>query len=370
MSALAPIPRTLATPALVIDRARLEANVKRMAVAMAAAGVALRPHFKTSKMIAVARLQLSAGAVGLTCATAAEVEALLDAGIEDIFWANSPVGPVKARQAALFNQRGRVAVGLDSVALAEPLAAAADELGVTIPVLIEVDTGLGRTGVRAERAASLASALGAYGSLELTGVYTHEGQLAGLGGTRDELRAAGISAGEQLASVALELRAAGFAVPVVSVGSTPGWDSAPLAEGVTEARPGTYVFFDANQLRLESTTIECCALRVLTSVVSTQRDGAIVIDAGLKAMSSDPSNRGPSYGLALTSEGLVDPSLTFSTAYEEHGLLVGDGAQRYKVGDVLSVLPNHACGTVNMWSRIYVISGDGAVDIWTPIARH
>jgi D-serine deaminase-like pyridoxal phosphate-dependent protein len=360
---------TIETPALVIDLARVRVNVTAMAAAMAEAGVGLRPHFKTSKLIEVARLQREAGAVGFTCATPAEVSALLAAGFEGIFWANSPVG-VKAAQAAQFSLRGDVAVGLDSVALADGLQAAAAAAGTRIRFLLEIDTGLGRTGIAAGDAVAVAGELRGFDRLDLIGVYTHEGQLAGLTGPREELKAAGLAAGQRLVDAAAELRAAGFNVERVSVGSTPGWDSAPLVRGITEARPGTYVFFDANQLRLGSCEIDQCAVTVLASVVSTPRDGAAVVDAGVKAMSSDRSNRGNTLGLPLTAARQLEPGLEFGVAYEEHGLLSGPLASALAVGQRMQILPNHACGVTNMWSRVYVVDGEEVVADWAQVARH
>lgn len=365
-------PRTLAsidTPALVIDGVRLRANVAAMADALAKAGVGIRPHFKTSKLIEVARLQREAGAIGHTCATPAEADALLAAGFDGIFWANSPVGP-KAQLAASFSARSDIAVGLDSVAMAEGLQAAAAAAGTRIRFLLEIDTGLGRTGIAAADATAVATALRGFDRLDLIGVYTHEGQLAGLTGTRQELRAAGQSAGRRLVAVAGELRAAGFSIERVSTGSTPGWDSAPFVPGVTEARPGTYVFFDANQLRLGSCDIDQCAITVLTSVVSTPRDGVAVIDAGIKAMSSDRSNRGSTLGLPLTASRDLEPGLEFAVAYEEHGLLSGPRAPELAVGQRMHILPNHACGAANMWSRAYIVDGEEVVAEWAQVARH
>lgn len=359
----------IATPALIIDRGRMEANIARMAAAMSAIGVALRPHFKTSKLIEVARLQLEAGAVGFTCATPEEVDALLDAGITDVFWAHGPVG-AKARLAAEFNRRGRVAIGVDSVDLVHPVASAAEAVGVTVPVRLEIDTGLGRTGVRPDDAVEVARRIAALPGLELEGVYTHEGQLAGIVGDRADVRSAGVSAGQTLVAAADAIRAAGIRVDIVSVGSTPGWDSAPAVPGVTEARPGTYVFGDANQLRLESVTLDQCALTVLASVVSTQREGAVIVDAGIKAMSSDRSNRGSTFGLALTADRGLDDDVEFSIAYEEHGTLAGDGVSGLRVGDTISILPNHACGVVNMWGTVHVLDDDGVTQTWHTVARH
>jgi len=359
----------LPSPALVIDGARMMANIERMAQTMREAKVALRPHFKTSKMIEVARLQLEAGAVGFTCATPDEVDALLTAGVDDLFWAHGPVG-AKATLAAEFNRRGRVAIGVDSVELAEPVSREAGRLGVTVPVRLEVDTGLGRTGVPASHAVAVATALAALPNLEFEGVYTHEGQLAGVSGDRAAIRAAGVAAATSLVAVADEIRESGTAVRVVSVGSTPGWDSAPTVEGVTEARPGTYVFSDANQLRLESTTLDQCAITVHATVVSVQRPGAVIIDAGLKAMSADGSNRGSTFGLLLTPEFELDDSVEFPTAYEEHGTLVGRGIADLTVGDTVALLPNHACGVVNMWGTVHVLGDDGTLQTWHPVGRH
>jgi D-serine deaminase-like pyridoxal phosphate-dependent protein len=166
------------------------------------------------------------------------------------------------------------------------------------------------------------------------------------------------------------LRAEGHGIDVVSVGSTPGWDSAPTVAGVTEARPGTYVFFDANQFRLRSTELDRCALTVRSSVVSAPRPGEVIIDAGIKAMSSDRSNRGDTLGIVLTPDGAPVPDVEFSRGYEEHGVLEGVGTGDWSVGDALRILPNHACGVVNMWSRV-VVAEDGVVlDSWTPQARH
>lgn len=358
------------TPTLVIDRARMTANIDTMAGAMRAAGVALRPHFKTSKMLEVARMQFAAGAVGFTCATGAEVAALLADGFTDIFWANSPATTEKARLAADFNRSAHVAIGIDSLALGQLLQHAGAEAGVTIPCLLEIDTGMHRTGVQPEEALELAAALAALDHVRIEGVYMHEGQLASIRGSRPELRDAGTEAANALVEVAEQLRAAGHTITTVSVGSTPGWDSAPLAAGVTEARPGTYVFFDANQVRLGSAGIDQCALTVLTTVVKANGVDRVLVDAGIKAMSSDRSNRGDTFGLPLTRDGLLDDSLTFGVAYEEHGAMEGPSAGALRVGDTVRVLPNHACGVVNMWSRIYVIDDNEVVDVWTPVARH
>lgn len=360
----------LDTPVLVIDRPRMDANIRAMADRMREAGIALRPHFKTSKMVEVARRQADAGVVGFTCATLAEVEALLDGGFTDVFWAHAPATPMKRRRLIEANRRGRVVVGLDSVELVQLLAAEAADAGVTIPVRLEVDTGLRRTGVTGDEAVRIAQAVDALPGVELDGVYMHEGQLAAVRGGRDELRRSGAEASAALVAVADRIRAAGIAVPTVSVGSTPGWDSAPFVDGVTEARPGTYVFFDANQWRLASATTAQCALHLHATVISAVRPHEVAIDAGIKALSSDGSNRDATFGVVVDEQGVPVPGIEFARAYEEHGVIEGPGTDGMRVGDRVRILPNHACGVVNMWSRIAVVDDTEVVDRWTPVARH
>jgi D-serine deaminase-like pyridoxal phosphate-dependent protein len=360
----------LETPALLVDGARMDRNVAEMAGLMRSAGVALRPHFKTSKCVEVARRQLAAGAAGLTCSTPAEVALLQDEGVGDLLWAHQPVGPAKVAFAVTALRRGGLTVALDSAEAAAPLAEAAAGAGVAVPYLLEVDTGLGRAGVDPDQAVKTAAALAALEPLELRGVLTHEGHLAGLGGDRAAVETAGARAGKDLAEVAADLRAAGHDCVVVSVGSTPGATSAPFADGVTEARPGTYVYYDANQVALGGAEPGRCALTVLTRVISTQRAGTVIVDAGIKAMSSDASLGAGGLGTVCDAAGVPLHGVTFAAGNEEHGYLTGPGTARLRVGDPLRVIPNHACGAVNMWSAVHVVDGDRVIDRWPIHARH
>lgn len=156
---------------------------------------------------------------------------------------------------------------------------------------------------------------------------------------------------------------------MVAVGSTPGMTTSPYATGVTEARPGTYAYFDANQVRLGSAGFADCALTVLTRVVSRQRAGSAIIDAGLKAVSSDSPAPGIGAGVVCDLDAVPLAEVEFVTANEEHGFLAGPGVDRLHVGDVLRLIPNHACGTTNMWSRLHALSADG-VEVWPIVARH
>ena len=368
-----PCPITeLPTPALLVDRDRLDRNLDDVATVMRDAGVALRPHIKTSKCLAVARRQLDRGAVGFTCATAAEVALLLAAGVTDVLWAHQPVGPAKVGFAVEAARSGALTVAVDSVAVAGPLSAAAAAAGMVLPYLVEVDTGTGRAGTDPARVVDLVRRLSDLPGLRLRGVFTHEGFLARHVGDRTALEAASRDAAATLVAAADALRQAGYRVDVVSMGSTPGLTSAPYVPGVTEARPGTYVFYDRNQVNLDSAGPAQCALTVLTRVVSRERPGLAIVDAGIKALSSDRSNAGDGFGMVCDVSGVPLEGVSMVTAHEEHGFLSGPGVEGLEVGTPLRLIPNHACGTVNMWSAMVVVdpaTGD-AVERWAVQARY
>lgn len=359
--------KDLRTPALLVDVDRLDNNIAAMATRLL--GVSLRPHIKTSKCWEVARRQLADGAIGFTCSTAAEVAWLRGHGVADLLWAHQPVGPAKVRFVIdTIRESGPLLVALDSVEAARPLAAAAAAAGVTVPYLIEVNTGLGRAGAEPDRVPALADELAGLEALRLRGVLTHEGHLARYGADRAGLDKAGREAGSVVAELGRQLRKAGHDAGIVSVGSTPGATSAPTVPGVTEARPGTYVYYDANQVRLGSATIDECALTVLATVVSTQRPGVAIIDAGIKAMSSDTVAAAGSLGVVCDVDGAPLPGVAFADGNEEHGYLTG--AHRFHVGDQVRIVPNHACGTANMFGTAHALRGTTVVGQWEIGARH
>ena len=362
--------RELPTPALLVDVTRLERNIAVMADRYATAGLALRPHVKTSKCLEVVRRQQAAGAVGFTCSTAAEVSWLRANGVGNLLWAHTPVGPAKTAFVVAAARDGHLTVGLDSEEAAEPLSRAAQAAGVTVPFLLEVNTGHGRAGVEPADAHVRARRMAELPGLALRGVFTHEGHVARHVGDRAALTEAGRAAGDLLAAVGAALRQDGHQIDIVSVGSTPGATSAPFAPGVTEARPGTYVYFDANQTRLGSATLDDCALTVLATVVSTQRRGTAIIDAGLKAMSSDTIATAGSLGIVCDPAGRPLEGVAFSDGNEEHGFLTGPRAHTLAVGDQVRVIPNHACGTVNMFHRLYALDQGGVRAEWAISARH
>lgn len=354
----------LPTPAVLIDLPTLRRNIAQMADVARGFGVALRPHWKTSKCAEVGRMQLEEGAVGLTAATAAEVEALVEAGFEDVFWAYPPVGSRRLGTALCAAQRVRLIVGLDSLASAVPLAEAAAAEGVDLEVRLEVDSGLGRTGVDPDDARGVARRLAHLPGLVLEGVFTHEGQVQGVGADAERRIEVGTAAGRLLAEVAEALRADGLELPSVSVGSTAGARSAPRVPGVTEARPGTYVYGDENQVAIGTIDPVDTAMTVLSRVISTQRGDPLLVDAGIKAMSSDGSMHGDGrIGTVVSDSGGV-----LATGYEEHGALRGSAS--LQVGDLIRIRPNHACGLTNMHSQAFAVEDGVVVDVWSVLGRH
>ena len=353
---------TLDTPSLVVDLDRLEGNIARWAAYAKDAGVKLRPHGKTHKCVEIARRQLAAGAVGLTLAKIGEAEVMSRAGVNDIFLAYEVVGGPKLPRLLDLARKIRVRVGVDSMEVAAPLADAAASAGVTVDVMLEVDTGLGRCGVApGEPLLALTKAVAASRGLRLAGIFTYRGY-------RPDLDAAGREEGEIMVREAERLRAAGYPVDDVSVGSTPTGRPAARVPGVTEVRPGTYVFNDAMQVRWGSATPEECALVVLCRVISRPSRNVAVLDAGSKVLTAERgpfSSKGESHGVL---RGY--PDCQIDRLWEEHGRvqLTEDG-RRLRVGDFVEVIPAHVCPTVNLARRLVCVRNGRVEATWDVAAR-
>ena len=361
----------LDTPSVIVDLDCLERNIAEMAELASAAGIALRPHIKTHKTPEIARMQLAAGAVGVTCAKVGEAEALADAGLTDFFIAHPLVTAAKARRLAELARRPGVNVAtiVDSpqgIAALSGVFAAEMEL---LDVLIKVDTGLGRVGTPpGAPTVDLARQITAAPGLRFAGICAHEGFSYSQPdpAARDAVTRAGV---ETLVATSRDLAAAGLRCERVSVGSTPGAKAALTVPGVTEVRPGNYVFYDAMQVGLNVVPIERCALRVLTTVVShTARDRA-VLDAGSKTFTSDKGVHGmagaANYGTILGKGDIVLHALS-----EEHGWLRLDpDGSDVAIGEVLQVLPIHSCPVANLAEELYIVRGEQVVGRWA-VAAH
>ena len=316
----------------------------------------MRPHGKTHKSAFVALRQMAHGAAGLTAATMNEAEVFAGAGVGDLLIAHPPVGEPKLRRLrALATIVDRLAVAIDTVELVEGLPAG-------VEVLWEVDTGLHRLGtaVGEPTLEAVKRLVAKAGADRFRGLMTHGGH--SYRATNDaEVVAAAEDESHGLVETASLIRGAGIAVRELSIGSTPTAHHVEVAGGVTEMRPGTYVYGDANQVQLGSQALEDCALAVIATVVSTPERTRAVIDAGSKALPADLRVAGLSgYGIVLGHPGVKLDRLS-----EEHGVLVSDGPIGLRVGERVAIVPAHACTTVNLHPALLVVADSESR--WEPV---
>ncbi|HEY8197966.1 MAG TPA: alanine racemase [Gemmatimonadales bacterium] len=353
----------LETPVPLVDLDRLESNLDRMAAYARSHRLALRPHTKTHKSSRVGGDQVRRGAVGLTCATLLEVEIMAEVA-GDILLAYPPVGRSKLERLMELPVGLDLTVALDSLPVAEQLARAARERGRTIGVYLELDLGLRRVGLAGiEDVLTLARAVATMPPLEYRGITFYPGHIRGpVASHTPELDRLGTA----LQVVIGKLRAAGLEPKVVSGGSTPTvWRSHEI-DGVTEIRPGTYVYNDRTTAQIGACAWNDCALTVLATVVSTAVPGQAVIDAGSKALGREPGQaEGDGFGALLDR-----PEVTVQRLSEEHGILdLGDSGWRPAVGELVRVVPNHVCIAVHLHEVIYGIRGDRIETSWPVLAR-
>jgi D-serine deaminase-like pyridoxal phosphate-dependent protein len=358
----------VSTPAVVVDLDVLERNLDRMAAYCAEHGLGLRPHTKTHKTLEVARMQLARGAHGLTVAKVGEAEvmatAMAESGTSQILVAHPIVGEEKIRRLAALASGVDVLVALDSLDAAKGLARVAQEVGRTLGVLVEFDSGSHRCGVAAgEACAELGKAIRSLKGVQVRGLMTYFGSVWG-----DEQHRS-----EEIARLSVDVertikafQRAGLPLEIVSAGSTPAAELSHLVHGITEVRPGTYVFNDLNTFYQGLCTLDDCAVRVMTTVVSTCVPGQVIVDAGSKVFSSDLLSAGPKhgYGRIMEVEGA-----SLSKLNEEHGFVQADDYGAFAVGQVVSVIPNHVCTCINMHDEIYVSRRGEITGTWNVAAR-
>ncbi|WP_263820218.1 alanine racemase [Salinibacter sp.] len=381
----------LPTPALLIEQSRLQANLATMQARADANDVALRPHTKTHKSVALANEQRNRGAEGLTVATVHEAETFVAAGFDDVRVAYPVTGRNKHERLQALRADSKISFTVDTVAGADQASAVYAEADIPVDVLIEVDVGHGRCGVHwADDAAAvtLARRIASLPGLHLAGILTHAGQAydgPSDGETEtDALRRASRQERDRMLSVASALAETdGVNVTPdnfeISVGSTPSMAAFTNAtrDGfrVTEIRPGNYVMHDAMQVALGAATLGDCALTVRTTVVSTQQkpDGTAhaFVDAGKKVFTTDTGYGTEGHGVALADATQMrpHPNLHVDHLSEEHGWLTMTGDADLTVGDRLRIVPNHACVTVATQDTLHVVDGPSVVDRWSVDAR-
>jgi D-serine deaminase-like pyridoxal phosphate-dependent protein len=351
----------LDTPCLLVDLDRLERNVAGWQATATEAGKRLRPHMKTHKTVEIARMQRAAGAAGITVAKFAEAELYVDAGFDDVVIAYPVTGIAKWARIAALAGRARIAVNIENPTAARGLSDAAAAAGVTIGVWLDVDSGLGRCGVPAERQDDLI-ALGRLArelpGLRLEGLTTYRG-LGFPGADAVDPLQAGRDEGELAAELATALD-----VTEIAAGSTPTGRGLAEVGAVTEVRAGTYVFNDLMQLRWGSATEPDIALSILATVVSTNREGRLTVDAGSKTFSGDAvlsDGEGRMVARSIAGDVVLD-GLT-----EEHG--VGRSSRQVGVGDRLPLIPVHVCTCVILSDELYAVRGERVVAVWPVAAR-
>jgi len=348
------------TPALVVDLDRMERNLARGAAYAKQHGLRLRPHTKTHKSVRIGRRQLELGAAGLTVAKVSEAEIMVEAAPSDLLVAYPIVGRTKLERLMAVARRTRVTVALDSLLAARQLSAAAQATQVEIGVLAEFDAGLGRVGVAPGAAlVALAQGIRNLPNLAFEGVTFYPGHIKDL----DE---SGLHALAQLSeltrSIAEDFRRAAIEVKIMSGGSTPTLYHSHRIEGLTEIRPGTYLYNDVNTMLSGACALEDCAATILATVVSTAREGHMIIDGGSKTFSSDRPVNSPEVTFGHVVEA---PGARFHKMNEEHGFIDLARAERqFAVGDRVRVIPNHVCVAVNLHEQAYGLRGDQVEEIW------
>jgi D-serine deaminase-like pyridoxal phosphate-dependent protein len=355
----------LRTPAVLVDKARALRNLDRMQAAATARGLRLRPHAKTHKSPIVARWQIERGAVGICCAKIGEAEVFADAGIADIR-IPYPLNPANADRVVALAGRTRLSFIVDHPRVAAEWSAALTAAGLRLDVLVKVDVGFHRCGIAPEAATAVPfiKAVAALPGLRLKGLLSHAGQ-AYHAASADHLREMATDEAAILRALAAAARTAGVAIEELSAGSTPTARFAIEQDGLTEYRPGNYVYFDRTQVGLGGASLDECALTVLARVVSKPAADRVILDSGSKTLSSDGArgfSPAPGYGVVLGHEDLLVERLS-----EEHATVRATrGTTTLEPGDLVRVLPNHSCVVSNLVDQAWLVEGDQATTL--PVA--
>jgi D-serine deaminase-like pyridoxal phosphate-dependent protein len=356
----------LRTPAVLVDVNRAKANIARMQELARANGKRLRPHAKTHKSPTIAQWQLDAGAVGICCAKVGEAEVFADAGVRDIRLPY-PVHPSNADRVVRLLDRVQLSIITDLTETAREWSAAMVRAGRRLDVLVKVDVGFHRCGIDPERpdAADFVAEVATLPGLRLKGLLSHAGHCY-LASSQDEVRSIACEEARLLADLATQARARGAAIEEISVGATPTATSSAAIAGITELRPGNYVYFDRMQVGIGAASLSDCALTVLATVVTKHKD-RVIFDSGSKTLTSDGA-RGAGTGFGAVFTAVEDPlaldaGLTIERLSEEHATVrVTNGATRLQVGDRVRILPNHSCVVSNLVDEIALVDGMTVVD--------
>jgi D-serine deaminase-like pyridoxal phosphate-dependent protein len=350
----------LDTPAAVVDLDAMEDNIRRLAEYCKEHGLSQRPHTKTHKTPAIAHKQVDAGAVGITVAKVGEAEVMAAGGLKDIFIAYPVIGDIKQERLARLANQVTITAACDSREGIEGLSQHAREENSTIKILVDVDSGLHRTGVASvEDAVELAKLVEQLPNLEFEGIMVYPGHLWH---DLEHWKEIALAEGPLIQKVLKALRAEGLEARTVSSGGTASAYMCHLVEGLTEVRSGTYVFNDLMGVGIGEVAMEQCALNVVVTVASSPEPGRVIVDGGSKTFSSDRDGSGKFPGFGQIREY---PGVYIEWMNEEHGVLNVEATDhRFKVGERLTVVPNHACVVTNLHPEIVGVRKGRVETIW------
>lgn len=355
------------TPALLVNLDVLETNLRTMADHCKKAGIGFRPHAKTHKCPEIARRQIASGALGICVATVPEAEAMVGAGIRGVLLTSPLADSAKIARMAALAQKGEVMLSLGHARQAEMLSEAAQKLGITIDILIDLDVGDRRTGVLpGEPALELARRISRNKNLRFRGIQAYAGHASHVVGFAQREKTSREAMGRAVSTREM-LTKAGFNVAILSGGSTGTYNIDSAIRGVTELQVGSYVFMDVDYRRIGGRNEQAAytdfrpSLTVLASVVSATHADRVTVDAGTKALDTTVSSRPEVQGL---------PGVTYRPGGDEFGILIADkGARLPRFGERLEFIVPHCDPTTNLYDRIYAMRGDRVDAVWPIAAR-
>jgi D-serine deaminase-like pyridoxal phosphate-dependent protein len=354
---MTPTTDTIATPAVIVDEAIALRNIRKLADYAAAHHLKLRPHTKTHKSIRMAKAQLAAGAAGLTVAKVGEAEVMINAG-DDILIAYPALDAQRTGRIAQLAKGRIVRLAIDSALATEALGATARAGGVTLGILVDVDSGFHRTGVQSPEAAlALAQLVDRTAGLRLDGLFTFPGHLRV---SHDEKTEALAFVNQRLGDSIALFKKHGLSASIVSGGSTPSAYQSHHVAAYTEIRPGTYIYNDMNCVYAGACTLEEVAAKVLCTVTSDAVPGKVVLDGGTKTFTSDRNGPRPDSGHGYLPKY---PGAKIVRLSEEHGEVdLSQCETRPKLGERVEVIPNHICPCINLHDAAWLRTIEGELD--------
>lgn len=357
----------LPTPSVLVENSRVERNLERMQTAATARGLRLRPHAKTHKSVVMARRQIAGGAVGICCAKLGEAEVFAAAGIADIRLPY-PINPANGDRVLALLDRTRLSFIVDHADVAQGWSDVVHRAGRAVDVLVKVDVGFHRCGIDPADpgAAAFVARVAELPGLNFRGLLSHAGHGYGAGSPGE---AAAIARDEARILGTLAAQVASFGVPVeeISVGATPTARFSINEAGITEMRPGNYIYFDRTQVALGAAQWDDCALTVLARVVSRPAADRLILDCGGKTLTTD-QGRGwgetAGYGAVLKALEASEPdgALSVDRLSEEHATVGVSGTSALQPGDLVRVVPNHSCVVSNLVDAVWLVEGSEVLE--------